>query len=284
MEKKELRKITQEELNEVLKKHKQWCTDGKEGERADLSDVDLVGADLTCDNLYRADLSGADLSGADLSGAVLVGANLRGADLTGADLTGACLAGAKLYFARLASADLSGADLKAVNLEDDNLAGAHMLGVDLEYANLEGADLTDADLTGANLKNANLRGADLQNTDLSNVKNFPDIPMACPSEGSFIGWKTACGYIIKLEIPEDVKRSSGTGIKCRCDKAKVLAIENLDGTPADVTEVPSDYDKNFIYKVGETVTVDNFDDNRFNECAPGIHFFMVRGFAVHYSY
>ena len=41
--------------------------------------------------------------------------------------------------------------------------------------------------------------------------------------------------------------------------------------------------RNFIYKVGETVTVDNFDDNRFNECAPGIHFYMDREVVEYYQ-
>ena len=96
---------------------------------------------------------------------------------------------------------------------------------------------------GADLHDTNLEDADLYHADLSGVKNFPTIPMACPSEGSFIGWKIADNHIIKLEIPENAKRSSSTDNKCRCNKAKVLAIENLDGTPADVTEVRSDYDK-----------------------------------------
>ena len=41
---------------------------------------------------------------------------------------------------------------------------------------------------------------------------------------------------------------------------------------AIVTGVRSDFDPNFIYRVRETVTVDDFDDNRFNECAPRYSF------------
>ena len=141
---------------------------------------------------------------------------------------------------------------------------------------MKGTNLRGVCLAGVDLHDTNLIGANLTNADLSSVKNFPNIPMECPTEGSFIGWKHARGYIVKLEIPADAKRSSGTGMKCRCDKAKVLAIENDDGTSTDVTEVCSEYVPNFIYKVGETVTVDDFDNNRFNECAPGIHFYMDR--------
>jgi hypothetical protein len=42
------------------------------------------------------------------------------------------------------------------------------------------------------------------------------------------------------------------------------------------------YDKTFIYRKGETVNVEDFDNNRFNECATGIHFFINREEAVRY--
>ena len=61
-----LRNVCQEELNKVLKLHKLWLnTDGKEGERADLTDVNLAGADLRGIDLRGADLTGVDLTDAD---------------------------------------------------------------------------------------------------------------------------------------------------------------------------------------------------------------------------
>ena len=85
-----------------------------------------------------------------------------------------------------------------------------------------------------------------------------------------------------LEIPEDAKRLSATGRKCRCDKAKVLEIQNIDGTASGLTEIESDHDSNFIYRVGEIVSVDDFDEDRWNECSTGIHFFINRQEAVNY--
>ena len=85
---------------------------------------------------------------------------------------------------------------------------------------------------------------------------------------------------MQLQILEDSKRCSATSRKCRCDKAKVLSIQNVDGSPADVKEVRSNYDKNFLYRVGEIVQVDNFNEDRFNECSEGIHFFINRQDAV----
>ena len=152
------------------------------------------------------------------------------------------------------------------------LRGADLRGAYLAGANLRGADLRGADLAGANLTGADLRGA----------KNIPFIPYSCPDFGMFIGYKKASGYIVELEIPEDAKRLSATTRKCRCDKAKVLRILNTDKTIADITEVKSNYDNSFIYKVGEVVSVDNFDEDRWNECSTGIHFFINFQEAVSY--
>ena len=149
-------------------------------------------------------------------------------------------------------------------------------------ADLSNADLSYADLRNANLRNANLSYADLRNAILSNAKNVPYIPMVCAEEGDFIGWKKASGKIIKLKIPKDALRSSATTRKCRCNKAKVLEIYNLDGTIAEKREVRSSYDNDFIYTVGKTVKVKNFDTDRWNECSTGIHFFINRQEAINY--
>ena len=195
----------------------------------------------------RANLSGANLSGADL----------RGANLSGADLIGANLSGANLYIANLSGANLRGADLR----------GADLIGANLNEANLRGADLNEA----------NLRGADLYE-----AKNL-NFPIACPEKGSFIGFKKCQNnMIVKLEITEDALRCSATGRKCRCSKAKVLSITNLDGTESNIEFVSSKRDPFFIYKVGEIVEVKDFDTNRWNVCSTGIHFFITRQEAVDY--
>ena len=211
-----------------------------------------------------ADLCGADLCGANLRDANLRGANLCDADLRGADLRDANLRGANLRDADLCDADLYGADLRDADLRCADLCGAYLCG----------AYLRDADLRGANLYGADLRGADL--------RGAKGCYLSCPTEGSFIGWKKASGHIVKLRIPEDARRSSATGHKCRCDKAYVMEIQNMDGTKATEDTVRSDHDKNFVYTVGATVEVPDFDDNRWSECAPGIHFFIDRRAAVEY--
>lgn len=171
-------------------------------------------------------------------------------------------------------ADLYGADLREADLRGANLCGADLCGADLREANLRGADLREANLYGADLRGADLRGA--------NLCRAKGTYMACPTDGSFIGWKKASGYIVKLQIPEDARRSSAGNEKCRCDKAFVIEIQNIDGSNADIETICSDHDENFVYAVGATVEVSDFDDDRWNECAPGIHFFIDRRAAVEY--
>ena len=199
------------------------------------------------------------------------------------------LSNANLSYANLKSTDLTYANLSNTNLEYADLTYADLTYVDLTYANLSNADLTYADLIHADLSYSNLKDANLSNANLSSA-NLKDIKtnihtvgysLACPETGSFIGYKKAKGCLIELLILEDSKRSSATSAKCRCDKAKVLNIENI-GTGKKVNKVNSNYDSNFIYRVGEIVSVDNFDNNRWNECTTGIHFFVNKENAINY--
>ena len=159
---------------------------------------------------------------------------------------------------------------------------AYLSGADLYGADLSGAYLSGADLSGADLRGADLSGADLSGADLYGAENL-NYPIACPEEGEFIGFKKVSNnYIVKLKITEDAKRCSATGRKCRCSKALVLSITNIDGTDSGVTEAKSKYDNMFLYKVGETVEVKDFCDDRWKECSEGIHFFITRKEAEDY--
>ena len=104
---KRLIQYTQNELNEILTEHDLYLrTDGKEGQRADLSNAYLSGVDLRDANLCNANLSEADLSEANLCDANLRYATLRHTNLSRANLRYVDLSGADLTIA-----DLSGADL-----------------------------------------------------------------------------------------------------------------------------------------------------------------------------
>lgn len=174
---------------------------------------------------------------------------------------------------------LRGADLRGAYLQGANLRGAY-----LQDANLLGADLRGADLHGAVLQGAVLLGADLQGAVLHGAKNVPLLPCTSivPECGSFVGWKKVGAYIIKLKILDNAKRSNATGRKCRCSAAEVLEIQNLDGTKSDIDRIHNDSYCGADYIVGEIVTPDSFDDDRWNECSHGIHFFITRQEAVDY--
>ena len=248
--------MTQEELNKVLERHLHWL-------REDCDGWDKM----------RAVLDGENLNGLNLNGALLDGASLNGASLDHASLVGASLYGASLY----------GASLYHASLDLASLVEASLVGASLDHASLVGASLNWALLDHASLDHASLVGASLNGASLNGVTNFPFVPFSCPDTGSFIGWKKARGKIIKLEIPADAKRCSATSNKCRCDKAKVLEIQELDGCISDVTEITSNFDHKFVYTVGETVSVKDFCEDRWRECSQGIHFFINRQSAVEFD-
>lgn len=204
--------------------------------------------------------------------ATLMEAVKKSANLRGADLGGAYLRGANLCDANLRDADLRDADLGGANLGDADLCGADLRGADLRGANLCGADLGDAYLRDADLRDANLRDA----------KEIPFIPFACPSDGAFIGWKKVRDCLVQLEIPEDARRQSATGTKCRCDKAKVLGIIDLETNEPQERVTNNEYAP-LDYIVGEMVYPDSFDDNRWEECSHGIHFFINKQEAIEYK-
>ena len=198
---------------------------------------------------------------ANLCGINLCGVNLYGIDLRGADLSGTNLCGAILHRA---------------NLHGVNLWGANLHGADLGDANLYGANLCDANLCNANLRDA-------KNVDELKWSIYTAFyPLQCPEEGEYIAWKKAHNKIVKLKITEKAKRSSATSRKCRASEALVLDIQSIDGAK-HFDFVSSDRDDNFVYRIGEIVQVDDFDEDRWNECSNGIHHFITREEAVKYN-
>ena len=184
-----------------------------------------------------------------------------------------------------------GVNLRYADLWRANLSGASLIGADLSCVDLIGANLRNADLRNANLSDADLSGANLSGAILRYAKNVPNIPMSCPENGEFIGWKKifvskefhVTRFIVKLLIPEDAKRCSATTNKCRCDKAKVLEIKNI-ATGKAVDIITNKNRTNCVYKVGEMVYPDSFDEDRWNECSHGIHFFVNKEDALNYCY
>ena len=264
--------MTQEQLNEMLQLHRKWRCGEADGVKANLHRADLRGFDLHGMNLSNADLSEANLCIADLHGANLCGANLYGTNLDKTNLRKANLNGANMDSVDLREANLSEADLRGANL-----CGANLYKAILEKANLCGAYLNGAILSGVSL----WHGADFNNVKYNERTAF--YALQCPEEGAFIGYKQCReNRIVKLLITEDALRSSATSRECRASKAKVLEITDSKNPKLTYDYAASKYDEKFLYRVGEEVSVPNFDTNRWKECAAGIHFFITREEAMLY--
>lgn len=178
---------------------------------------------------------------------------------------------------------------KNCNLKDNNILCSKIINTSFIKCNFSNGYLCDCEFINSDLSSCYIKGCNLDKSILINTK-MPNFLMICPSQGSFIGYKKVCDinnyhkkYILKLEIPRDAKRISTISLKCRCDKAKILEIQNLNGRIVKrVTKVRSIYNCHFIYELDKTVEEPNFDECRWHECVPGIHFFINRKDAKSY--
>lgn len=266
-----MKDMTQQELDIVIENHEKWLS-GKGGQKAILE---------------RFDLRQLDFHGANLQAAIFTGSNLSYCKMDNANFERA-----GFDFADMRYANITDSNLKATSCMCTNLYGADLTLVDLQFADLRNADLRNAGLVksvldesfllGADLGGAHLYGASLYDVKFDETTAF--FVMQCPEEGSYIGFKK-CRWntIVKLLIPEDALRSSATSRKCRASKAKVLSITNGDGSDCGRKSVPSNRDPDFVYTVGKTVEVPDFNTNRWIECASGIHHFLTRAEAVRYE-
>lgn len=274
-----MKKITQKKLNRILANHHKWLDTRTDGEKADLANTDLRGLCLAGADLREIDLRGSDLMQADLRNAKLGNADLSHTNLMQADLRNADLGCANLNFSTLALANADNACFYNALLIHTRLFHAS-----LAHADMENAILAYACLRGANLTDTRMDGADMAYADLNQIDGTPFAaqPEIVPSDGAFVGWKQlADGAIAKLLIPASAKRSSAGGRKCRCSSARVLAIYDAHGKK--IEKGFSLGDPNFEYRTGESVHPDAFDENRWNECSHGIHFFITRKEAEDYD-
>jgi uncharacterized protein YjbI with pentapeptide repeats len=170
-------KLTQVELDEVLRDHEEWRSNSSVNPHVDLGRAYLCEANLGGLNLENADLRGADLSGANLYKAELARAYLQGVDLRGANLREAKLMDADLFQSKLSGADLSRADLSWATLDHADLSNStlseavlrniSLISADLSSSNLSQADLRESRLIGASLHSADLTGVNLTSADLT---------------------------------------------------------------------------------------------------------------------
>lgn len=204
---------------------------------------------------HTLDLSGLDFSNLDLSWSEFENVNFNGAVFDGAILDNIKARNTSFDGASFVEASLKGADFKTCNLSNSNCDGT--------------------DFTGAILLDAVLDGI----KDSPRTKHFR---MHCPEYGYFIGYKKCFNdRLVTLLILKDSKRCSSTTSACRCDRARVLAITNLDGS-GHYTEAVSFVDADFVYRLGEVVVADSYNEDRWLDSSHGIHFWMTKEEALGY--
>lgn len=248
-------------------------------QNVDLSYINFSNVNLDCANFSCSDLSYANFSYADLVNTVFANAFMSRANLEGANLKHANFLNTTLRDANLNRACLFCADLYQTHLECAQMKFANLYNANLQCADLRHADLHNSDLYHANFKYADLVGANLTGVKADSTTSF--FNLQCPEEGSFIGWKKCVDdTIIKLLILEDSQRSSATSRKCRASKVKVLNIYDKEGK--EINSTVSIYNYTFIYRKGEVIKIEDFEKDRWRECAEGIHFFLTREEAENY--
>lgn len=245
-----------------------------------------------------------DISCADFSSTTIEDIICSDHDLSFANFTNTKIYGSSFSKCIFTHAYFPNAKLNNVAFWLCDMSYSFFAGAELYNSRFHVSDLSLARFTGASFYASEFSTSYIDDIcDLTNAENVPNIPMACPDTGSFIGWKkVSLGIdaevsknsvipnlcerfgIAKLLIPEYAKRSSATGRKCRCDKARVLEIQDLDGNILDNVVAYSLHDPGFQYVAGKMIAPTlPFEENRWEECASGIHFFITREEAVKYG-
>lgn len=245
-----MKKITQKELDIILRDHELWLKDNTKGKRAILDKYDFRKMILKDKNFKKA---------------ILCWSNFQAAVLD--------------------NSDFSEADLRYCNLCDTDCKGTNFSKAFLRFTIFGEADLRKANFTEAILDytiftESNMRGAITKGAKITDKTAF--FGLQCPEEGAFIGFKRCRASkeskedrIVKLLIMEDSLRLSSTNRRCRASKVKVLSVESLDGEEKFDSAI-SKRDHELKYIVGEIIEVKNFNKERWSDCAEGIHFYITR--------
>ena len=125
------------------------------------------------------------------------------------------------------------------------------------------------------------KDTNLREVNYNHLTSF--LSLQCPEKGAFIRYKKSGDKIVELRIEEDSQRSSATSRKCRASKVTVLSITSIDGKE-EFKKSENTEEYRFTYEVGKTYEIDDFDEDRWNECSTGIHFFITRDEAVKYQF
>ena len=186
------------------------------------------------------------------------------------------------YKQDVSGVDFHGANLFSANFREATAMTCNFRETTLNNSNFDKAVANESDFYGASLRMANK--STLCGAAFGDTRNMPYIPTWLPVE-SFIGWVKVIGenenYIVKIKILNDSQRTRGVGDICRCDKALVLEIQDLEGTKLDIEEIEyHDRWGTLVFRVWEVTECEDWYPGRWNDCKAGITFFIDRQSAV----
>lgn len=229
----------------------------------------------------------SDMAYMDLNGAVFSNCVMRHINFAYADLSNASFLGCVMEYCVFDNANMQGVTIRST----ESAAGpAVCYECSFADANLCKAMLADAVMHRAVFTGAKLRGADVGTDSIrsrfneSRFGGATGIPKrvvaACPvlPAGEFTAWKRcADGRIAKLKVPADAQRSSGLSNKCRASHVMTLDITSRLGRKCCNARSLLDVGgQDCAYRVGYVTEAHAFSTDRWETCAPGIHFFLTR--------
>lgn len=208
----------------------------------------------------------------------------KGLDLHGWDMTGLLLKRATFEDCDLHGTDFSGSDMDHVAFYNNDLRGMKLCRCKARGCSFRFQDMTDIDLSGANIYASVLEDAINQDKVIidDDTKWYR---MHCPEEGeAFIAWKCCTDLrVVMMLVPRDAKRCMATMETGRVSKVKVLKITSIDESE-NYTWAQSTVDPDFYYEVGKWLEPANgFQEDRWKDSSPGIHFFLDRQQCVDYQ-
>lgn len=182
-----MRKVSQDELNEIIRLHGVWLREKIAGAQADLSDCDLTGAnmrgvDLSRARFNRSIMRHADLSDSNLTQATMINVDLTDSYMSCCNLTEARMTRAKLKNATMRHCTMIDTILRAVDLADADLHGSTLVGVDFSHSNLRDVWLESATMLNCELREVIGNGVEIKTFQTeSYMVNFTkhDIQIGC---------------------------------------------------------------------------------------------------------
>ena len=229
----------------------------------------------------RADLEFASISYSSFSSSNLNGANLCGMSSIMTDWA----------YCLFHDAILTGSHFRKCNLISVNLSCAKLSEAEFDESAMDNAVFSNSDITKATFDKSSISTALFDNV----TGELIDFRKGKVLREDIIGYKK-CRFIhstydiydrfgpgllaiVTLLIPKGATVFSINGNKCRTNRAKVIAINDIMGAP--LPRAQSCY-KYMSYYVGDEFNMYDFDCAYNVECGRGIHFFMNKQDAIDY--